>query len=119
MPVTRSTTKHRRETQNSRRDAIRQGRRGFSRCERCGGLFSLYRGSETRHENACRQREEQRKLREAQIQAERQTPTPQPYTPMASSPEIESEMEAGLEIMGVAAADGGAFLSMLSYPHYI
>ena len=110
MLATRSTTKHQRETQNSRKNAVQQGRRGFSRCERCGGLFSLYRGLERHHENACKRREEQQKLKEAQIQAERWTPTPQPYTPMTSSPESKFEPEVGLDITDVATDNGMYFL---------
>jgi len=41
MPVITSTTKHQRQTQTFQRNAIQQGRRDFSRWERCGSLFSL------------------------------------------------------------------------------
>ena len=110
MPATRSTTKHRRQTQNSRQDAVQRGQRDLSRCERCGGIFSLYRGSAKRHENVCKRRDEQWRLKEAQIQASRWTPTPQPYTPIASSPEIEFGLEAGVsDIMDLAMDDGACF----------
>jgi len=105
----RSTTKHQRTTQNSRLNAVQQGRRGFGRCEICRRLFSLYRGSKTRHENVCKQREERQKFKAARIQAERRTPTPQPYTPITSSPEVEFEFETRLDIMGVAMDDGACF----------
>jgi len=97
MPATRSTTKHQRQTQNSRRSAIQQGRRDFSRCERCGGIFSLYRGSAKRHEDACKRQEEQQRLSNTQVQAVQRTPTPLPPSPFASSLEIESESEAGMD----------------------
>ena len=98
MPATRSTTKHQRQTQNSQWNAVQQGRRDFSRCERCGGIFSLYRGSAKRHEDACKRREERRRLDDEHIQAVRWTPPPLPPSPFASSPESESESEAGVDI---------------------
>jgi len=98
MPATRSTTKPQRKTQNSRQNAVQQGRHNFYRCQRCGNLFSNYHNSHTRHERVCKKREEEQKLNEERIQAEWRTPTPQPYTPAASSPEIGSELEARIDI---------------------
>ena len=110
MPATRSATKHQRQTQNSRRDAIQQGRRDFSRCERCGGIFSLYCGSVKRHEDACKRREERRRL-SARIQATQRTPTPLPPSPFANSPEIDSESEAEMDITDIVTDNpGGCFL---------
>ena len=81
-------------------------------------MFSLYRGLVKCHENTCKQREEQRRLEEGQIWAAHQTPIPKPYTPIASSPESESELEVGSGIIDVAVDDCACSLTLLCH-YYI
>src|SRR6266478_5680520 len=89
MPATRSTTKRRRETQNSRQNAVRQDRGDYYKCETCGGLFSRYHSSHKRHIQLCEARNQDLSDKEAQILAARYTPTPEPYTCVSSSTENE------------------------------
>ena len=94
MPATRSTTKRRRETQNSRQNAVRQDRRDYHKCNTCGGLFSRYHNSYKRHTQFCEARDREMRDEEAFRLAERYTPTPEPYIRVPSSMGTEFELEA-------------------------
>ena len=85
MPVTRSTTKQRRETQNFRQNIARQDRGDYYECGSCGGLFSRYHNAHKRHIQLCETRSQRLRDEEAQILAERYTPTPEPYSCVSSS----------------------------------
>ena len=97
MPATRSTTKRRREMQNSRQNAVRQDRCDYHKCNTCGRLFSRYHNSHKRHIKLCLAQNQKLRDEEAQILAERCTPTPEPYI----SGGVESEFELGAKDHGV------------------
>ena len=94
MPATRSTTKRRREMQNSRQNAVRQDRGDYHKCDTCGGLFSRYHNAHKRHSRLCETRNQEMRDEEAFILAERYTPTPEPYIRAPSSMGTEFELEA-------------------------
>ena len=105
MPATRSTTKQRRKTQTSRRNAARQDRRDYHKCDTCGGLFSRYHSAHKRHIKLCGTRNQELRDKEAQLLEERDTPTPEPYTRISGSTEIE--FGPGAESDGGVAVDHG------------
>lgn len=89
MPATRSTTKRQRITQTTRQNTLRQDRHDYYKCGTCGGLFSRYHGAHKRHIQLCETRNQDLRDEEAQTLAERYTPTPEPYTQISSSAEVE------------------------------
>ena len=103
MPATRSTTKRQRKTQNFRQNVVRQDRGDYYQCNLCGGLFSRYHNAHKRHIQLCEVRNQRQRDEEAQMLTERYTPTPEPYTHVSSSEDIEFGGEFD---MGVAMDHG-------------
>jgi hypothetical protein len=83
-----------------------QDRHDYYKCNTCGGLFSRYHNSHKRHIQLCEARSQRLRAEEAQVFAERQTPTPEPYVRGSSS--VEVEFELGAEFDTVVTTDHGA-----------
>lgn len=94
MPATRSTSKRQRETQNSRQTAIRQDRGDYFKCDRCGHLYTRYHNAYKRHIPVCEARSRRQREEAVRTLVERDTPTPEPYSPASGSREVGSEVQS-------------------------
>lgn len=95
MPATRSTTRQQRKTQNFRQNIARQDRGDYYKCNSCGNLFSRYHNAHKRHVCVCEAQGQRLRVEEAQMWKERHTPTPEPYTHVSDSEDIEFGLGAG------------------------
>ena len=85
-----STHSAQRRSQRTRQQIITHAQRDYTECPWCHKLFSIYRGSSTRHIEPCKAKYEARVREEARARAERiTTPTPDPYTPVLSEAEMD------------------------------
>lgn len=89
---THSTRSTQRRSQRTRQRITAHAHRDYEECPWCHKLFSIYRGSQTRHIKPCKVKYEARVREEARSRAERiETPTPDPYTPILSDVEMETD----------------------------
>jgi uncharacterized C2H2 Zn-finger protein len=92
MHTRRSTRSTQRQSQRTRKQIVTRVEDNFYGCPRCGRLFTLYHGSHKRHINSCKAKYAAQAQEAARLQAERiETPTPDPYTPISTDIEMDSE----------------------------
>lgn len=92
---TRSTRSTQRLSQRTRKQAATLVKDDFYECPRCRKLLTCYHGSHRRHIPSCEAKYAALAWEKARLLVERvETPTPEPYTPVLTGTEMDTEGEA-------------------------
>lgn len=98
MLATRSTSEQRQKTQTFQQTTLRQDQIDYHKCDLCNRLFSRYHNAYKQHVPFCEAQSQAVRDEEAHVLVERYTPTPEPYTQVSSSEDIECELGDGSDI---------------------